>query len=200
MFVGTIRALSASIDAKDRYTQGHSERVSLMGFRLALAFGMSPEEAERVRIAGLVHDVGKIGVPEAVLRKPGRLTDKEFDQIKRHPVIGHTILKDIGQLADVLPGVLYHHERWDGRGYPEGLAGENIPFMGRVLAVADAFDAMSSNRSYRSALPREKVIREIGDGAGTQFDPDLARVFVTLDLSEYDAMVARHETREAEAA
>ncbi len=200
MFIGTIRALSAAIDAKDRYTQGHSERVALMGSRLAAALGMSDEQVERVRIAGLVHDVGKIGVPEAVLCKPGRLTDEEFAQIKRHPVIGHTILQDIGPLAEMLPGVLYHHERWDGRGYPEGLGGADIPRLGRLLAVADAFDAMSSNRSYRSALPREKVLREIAECAGTQFDPELAKIFVTLDLSEYDAMVARHEAAEAEAA
>lgn len=197
MFVGTIRALTAAIDAKDRYTRGHSERVALMAWRLAQAFGMSDEEADRVRIAGIVHDVGKIGVPEAVLRKPGRLTDDEFDQIKRHPRIGHTILRDIAPLADVLPGVLHHHERWDGRGYPDGLAAEGIPLMGRLLAVADAFDAMSSSRSYRPALPREKVIAEIAACAGTQFDPRLAEVFVTLDLQEYDGMVARHMAREA---
>jgi HD-GYP domain-containing protein (c-di-GMP phosphodiesterase class II) len=155
---------------------------------------------ERIRIAGLVHDVGKIGVPEAVLRKPGRLTDEEFEQIKRHPRIGYDILRDIGPLGDVLPGVLYHHERWDGRGYPEGLTAGEIPLMGRLLAVADAFDAMSSDRSYRPALPREKVLREMIDCAGSQFDPELVPIFVKLDLTEYDAMVARHEAQEAEAA
>jgi HD-GYP domain-containing protein (c-di-GMP phosphodiesterase class II) len=200
LFMGSIQALAAAIDAKDRYTLGHSERVALMGSRLAAASGMSDEQVERIRIAGLMHDVGKIGVREAVLRKPGKLTDEEFDEIKRHPVIGHTILKDITALEDVLPGVLYHHERWDGRGYPEGLGGEDIPLFGRVLAVADAFDAMSSNRAYRPAIPREAVRREIADGAGTQFDPDLARLFLTLDLAEYDAAVARHHAQEAEAA
>jgi HD-GYP domain-containing protein (c-di-GMP phosphodiesterase class II) len=200
MFLGTVHAMTAAIDAKDRYTRGHSERVALMGSRLAGAVGMSDEQVERIRIAGLVHDVGKIGVPEAVLRKPGRLTDEEFEQIKRHPRIGYDILRDIGPLADVLPGVLYHHERWDGRGYPEGLAASGIPLMGRLLAVADAFDAMSSDRSYRPALPREKVLREMIDCAGSQFDPELAPIFVKLDLNEYDAMVARHEAQEAEAA
>jgi HD-GYP domain-containing protein (c-di-GMP phosphodiesterase class II) len=200
LFMGSIRALAAAIDAKDRYTRGHSERVALMGSRLAAASGMSDEQVERIRIAGLMHDVGKIGVREAVLRKPGRLTGEEFDEIKRHPVIGHTILKDITALEDVLPGVLYHHERWDGRGYPEGLGGENIPLFGRILAVVDAFDAMSSNRAYRSAIPRDAVRREIADGAGTQFDPELSRLFLTLDLAEYDAAVARHHAQEAEAA
>ncbi len=200
LFMGSIQALTAAIDAKDRYTRGHSERVALMGSRLAAASGMSPEQVERVRIAGLVHDVGKIGVPEAVLRKPGRLTAEEFELIKLHPVIGHTILKDIGALEDVLPGVLYHHERWDGGGYPEGLAAEEIPLFGRILAVADAFDAMSSTRAYRPALPRDAVFREIAEGASTQFEPELARLFLTLDLDEYDAAVARHQAQEAEAA
>jgi HD-GYP domain-containing protein (c-di-GMP phosphodiesterase class II) len=200
LFMGSIQALAAAIDAKDRYTRGHSERVALMGSRLAAASGMSDEQVERIRIAGLMHDVGKIGVREAVLRKPGKLTNEEFDEIKRHPVIGHTILKDITALQDVLPGVLCHHERWDGRGYPEGLGGNEIPLFGRILAVADAFDAMSSNRAYRPAIPRDAVRREIADGAGTQFDPDLARLFLTLDLAEYDVAVARHHAQEAEAA
>jgi HD-GYP domain-containing protein (c-di-GMP phosphodiesterase class II) len=200
LFMGSIQALAAAIDAKDRYTRGHSERVALMGSRLAAASGMSDEQVERIRIAGLMHDVGKIGVRETVLRKPGKLTDEEFDEIKRHPVIGHTILKDITALEDVLPGVLYHHERWDGRGYPEGLQAADIPLFGRILAVADAFDAMSSNRAYRAAIPRDAVRREIADGAGTQFDPDLAGLFLTLDLAEYDDAVARHHAQEAEAA
>jgi HD-GYP domain-containing protein (c-di-GMP phosphodiesterase class II) len=200
LFMGSIQALAAAIDAKDRYTRGHSERVALMGSRLAAAAGMSDEQVERIRIAGLMHDVGKIGVREAVLRKPGGLTDEEFDEIRRHPVIGHTILKDITALEDALPGVLYHHERWDGGGYPEGLGGEAIPLFGRILAVVDAFDAMSSNRAYRPAIPREAVRREIAEGAGTQFDPQLARLFLTLDLTEYDAAVARHHAQEAEAA
>ena len=200
MFLGTIHALTAAIDAKDRYTHGHSERVAAMASKLALAAGMTEEHAERVRIAGLVHDVGKIGVPEAVLQKPGQLTEAELEQIKQHPTIGHKILEDIVALDDILPGVLYHHERWDGRGYPEGLDGHSIPLLGRLLAVADAFDAMSSDRSYRPALPREQVLNEIRANAGSQFDPELAEAFLTLDLSEYDAMVSRHRSLDAEAA
>src|SRR5262249_25179437 len=121
MFMGTLEALTASIDAKDRYTCGHSQRVAHLAQQLPPASGLSADQAERVRIAGLVHDVGKIGVPEAVLGKAGKLTDAEFDAIKMHPEIGHRILKDIPRLDDILPGVLHHHERYDGRGYPHGL-------------------------------------------------------------------------------
>jgi HD-GYP domain-containing protein (c-di-GMP phosphodiesterase class II) len=192
LFMGTLQALTAAIDAKDRYTCGHSERVAHVAHELALASGLPPAFAARVRISGLLHDVGKIGVPEAVLTKPGRLTDDEFHLIKLHPTIGHRILKDIPQLQDVLPGVLHHHERWDGGGYPTGLAGEQIPLIARLLAVADAFDAMSSTRSYRAAMPRERVLTEIARSAGNQLDPDLAATFARLDLTEYDRMVKRH--------
>jgi HD-GYP domain-containing protein (c-di-GMP phosphodiesterase class II) len=192
LFLGTVQALTAAIDAKDRYTFGHSERVALVASQLAVAMGMSREQAERVRIAGLVHDVGKIGVPEGVLTKQGKLTEEEFGHIKKHPEMGYTILRDIHLLEDVLPGVLHHHERYDGRGYPHGLAGERIPFIARILAVADTFDAMSSTRSYRSAMAREVVLAEIGRCSGTQFDPALAMTFVKLDLTSYDEMVARH--------
>ncbi|MCC6679099.1 MAG: HD-GYP domain-containing protein [Phycisphaerales bacterium] len=192
LFMGTLEALTAAIDAKDRYTCGHSQRVALLASGLALALGQTPEQAERARIAGLVHDVGKIGVPEAVLTKPGRLSDLEFDQIKRHPEIGHRILRDIPMLADVLPGVLHHHEHWNGRGYPHGLEAESIPRIARMLTLADTFDAMSSTRSYRAAMPRDKVLTEIIRCAGVQFDPELARAFVTLDFSAYDEMFTRH--------
>lgn len=189
LFIGTLEALTASIDAKDRYTCGHSRRVANLAQQLALAAGESPEDAERVRIAGMVHDVGKIGVPEAVLTKSGKLSDSEFDAIRKHPEIGHRILKDIPLLKDILPGVLYHHERWDGRGYPHKLAGEEIPKLARYISLADTFDAMSSNRSYRAAMPRSAVLAEVLKCAGAQFDPELARLFVTLDLSEYDRQV-----------
>lgn len=196
MFLGTLRALTSAIDAKDRYTRGHSERVAYMATRLGEAIGLDAESAQRLHIAGLVHDVGKIGVPEAVLGKPGRLTDDEFALIKLHPEIGHRILKDIPQFSDILPGVLYHHERWDGRGYPHGIKGEEIPMFARLIAIADSFDAMSSTRTYRSALPREKVLDEIAKCGGTQFDPQLSRFFVDLDFAEYDRMVARHKAAE----
>jgi HD-GYP domain-containing protein (c-di-GMP phosphodiesterase class II) len=225
MFLGSIRALTSAIDAKDRYTCGHSERVALMAAKLARAIGLDAATVERIHICGLLHDVGKIGVPEAVLCKPGRLTEQEFALIKLHPEIGYRILKDIPQLTDVLPGVLHHHQRWDGKGYPEvsaegeglrtegaqstestdrplraplhaplraPLRGEQIPLFGRLLALADTFDAMSSTRSYRAAMPRDQVLAEIARNAGHQFDPDLAKTFITLDLSDYDTLVAHH--------
>ena len=192
MFVGTLEALTAAIDAKDPYTCGHSQRVSHVASMLAEAHGLDTEQLERIRIAGLVHDVGKIGVPESVLRKSGKLTDEEFKLIQAHPEIGHRILRDIPALEDVLPGVLYHHERFDGRGYPKGLAGRDIPMVARIIGLADAFDAMSSNRTYRAAMPRERVLAEIDANAGVQFDHDLVESFRRVDLTQYDELVGRH--------
>ncbi len=192
LFLGVVEALTASIDAKDPYTCGHSERVSHLAALLAGSCGLNEEEVERIRIAGLVHDIGKIGVPEAVLCKAGKLTDEEFGLIKLHPEIGYDILKDIPLLSDVLPGVLHHHERYDGRGYPHRLGGEAIPMMARIIGLVDSFDAMSSNRTYRGALPRAKVLDEIRRNAGTQFDPALAERFLCIDLYRYDELVQQH--------
>jgi HD-GYP domain-containing protein (c-di-GMP phosphodiesterase class II) len=196
-FMGTIRAMSGALDAKDRYTRGHSDRVAHVSAEIARALGYTPEAIERVRIAGIVHDVGKIGVPESVLCKPGRLTDEEFGKIRMHPEIGHQILEGIPGLQDILPGVLHHHERFDGKGYPHGLAGEDIPLLARIIGVADTFDAMSSNRAYRSKMPREVVLAEIAKCSGSQFDPRVAEAFLTLDLSEYDRLVANHASQDA---
>lgn len=192
MFLGTLEALTTSIDAKDPYTCGHSQRVAYLASALAERAGLPKDQVERIHIAGLVHDVGKIGVSEAVLCKPGRLTDEEFDLIKKHPEIGRQILADIPLLGDVLPGVMHHHERYDGRGYPHRLAGDAIPLMARIIGLADAFDAMSSNRTYRAAMNRERVLDELRKGAGTQFDPALVGAFLGLDLTQYDQMVALH--------
>jgi HD-GYP domain-containing protein (c-di-GMP phosphodiesterase class II) len=194
MFLGVLKAMTASIDAKDPYTCGHSERVGMLASRLAMAAGLDPEQAERYRIAGLVHDVGKIGISESVLTKVGKLTPEEFNQIKRHPEIGHQILRDIPLMQDILPGVLHHHERYDGAGYPYGLAGEGIPLIARILALADTFDAMSSTRSYRPAMARDQVIAEITKCSGEQFDPALAEIFVQLDFDEFDRMLGRHQS------
>ena len=191
-FLGTLRALTASIDAKDRYTRGHSERVAHLSSIMAKAMNLGSAVAEEYRIAGMVHDVGKIGVPEVILCKPGKPTEEEYARIRRHPEIGVDILSGIPKLARSLPAVLHHHERWDGHGYPHKLAGEKIPVLARVMALADAFDAMSSTRSYRPALPREQVLTEIHRCAGSQFDPQLAPIFVRLDFSGFDALVAKH--------
>jgi HD-GYP domain-containing protein (c-di-GMP phosphodiesterase class II) len=192
LFVGTIQAITAALDAKDRYTRGHSERVAFIASQIAMNIGLDVDTCLRVHVAGLVHDVGKIGVPEAVLTKRGRLTDEEFGLIKLHPTIGHGILKGIPLLEDVNPAVLHHHERIDGRGYPAGLKGEEIPLYARILSVADTFDAMSSDRSYRPAMPREKVLAELQRSAGTQLDPKLVEAFMRIELSTYDQMVERH--------
>lgn len=192
MFLGTLEALTASIDAKDRYTCGHSQRVAALTQQLSRAIGLDEQTVSRMHIAGLVHDVGKIGVPERVLLKPGKLTDEEYAWIRKHPEIGHRILKDIPQLRDILPGVLYHHERWDGFGYPHRVSGEDIPMVARLIALADSFDAMSSTRTYRTRLSRDEVLAEILRCAGTQFDPSLVPVFVELDFNEFDRLVVEH--------
>ena len=192
MFLGTLHALTSSIDAKDSYTHGHSERVALMSRQLAEAVGLDEHQVERVYVSGLVHDVGKIGVPESVLCKAGPLTDEEFGMIKMHPQIGARILQDIRQMQDLIPGVLYHHERWDGQGYPFGLSGQDIPIFGRLIGLADAFDAMSSNRTYRSAMPLQQVLGEIRRCAGSQFDPTLVEHFTRLDFDPFYRLIEKH--------
>ncbi|MDX2114821.1 MAG: HD-GYP domain-containing protein [Planctomycetota bacterium] len=193
MFVGTLEALTATIDAKDPYTCGHSQRVAELAGALAAAHGLQEDQVERIRLAGVVHDVGKIGVPESVLCKTGRLTDDEFGQIKMHPEIGYQILQGIPQFEDLLPGVLYHHERFDGRGYPRGLVGRDTPLMARIIGLVDAFDAMSSNRTYRSAMARTRVFEELQEHRLTQFDPELVESFSKVDLTRYDDLVEKHQ-------
>ncbi len=171
LLLGVVRALINAVDAKDAYTCGHSDRVALIAQRIARKMELGVAECERIYMAGLLHDIGKIGIPDEVLCKAGRLTDAEYEVIKQHPQIGYSILRHVKQLEYVLPGVLHHHESYDGSGYPHGLAGEAIPLYGRVLAVADAFDAMTSTRSYRRAMDREKAKGILRDGAGSQWDP-----------------------------
>ena len=192
MFIGTMHALTSAIDAKDRYTRGHSERVALMSKCLAAAAGQDEHTAERVYISALMHDVGKIGVPERVLCKAGLLEAHEFDLIKKHPEIGAKILADIRQMQDLVPGVLYHHERWDGEGYPYGLRGESIPLFGRLIAIADSFDAMSSDRTYRASMSHEQALEEIRCCSGSQFDPRLAKIFVELDFAAFFELIEKH--------
>ncbi|KAA0216466.1 MAG: HD-GYP domain-containing protein [Leptolyngbya sp. PLA3] len=196
-FLGTLGAFSAALDAKDRYTQGHSERVATVGRMIAQAASLDRAMCESIYIAGLVHDIGKIGVPEALLCSTGKMTDAEFAIMKSHPEIGERILRGVPLLADALPGVLHHHERWDGNGYPARLSGESIPLMARVLAIADTFDAMSSTRTYRVGQDRQCVLDEIRRCSGKQFDPRLVEVFLELDLSEYDRMLVEAEQAQA---
>ena len=180
MFEQTTEALARAIDAKDEYTNGHSRRVADYSKRIAQAAGKSEEECDKTYFAALLHDVGKIGIPAAIISKNGKLTDEEFEQIKQHPVIGGNILSSIEQSPWLSLGARYHHERYNGRGYPEKLSGENIPEIARIIAVADAYDAMTSNRSYRNAIPQHIVREEFVKGIGTQFDPDFAKMMIHM--------------------
>jgi HD-GYP domain-containing protein (c-di-GMP phosphodiesterase class II) len=178
LLVGLTRSLTAAIDAKDSYTYGHSERVARVGVELGRQMGLSEDDLSDVYLAGLLHDIGKIGIPDSILTKPGKLTTEEFEHLKQHPVIGYNILKDLGPLNNLLPGVLYHHERYDGKGYPEGLSGKAIPLLARVLAVADAYDAMSTSRPYRPAMAAAEVEAQLQHGAGTQWDRRVIEAFL----------------------
>lgn len=166
LLANIVRALVSAIDAKDPYTSGHSDRVARYAVRIALEMRVNPKLLNTIYMSGLLHDVGKIGIDDNVLRKAGRLTDAEFEHIKKHPELGYKILADIKQLSDVLPAVLHHHEQWDGKGYPMGLSGEDIPQLARIMSVADAYDAMTSDRPYRAGMPDEKVDGIFKNGAG----------------------------------
>lgn len=170
--------LVTAIDHKDHYTRLHSEYVTNYALKLARTLELSEETCNAVRLAGLLHDVGKIGVPDAILRKPGRLTPEEYEAMKNHVTISTLIIHGLPRLADILDGVAHHHERWDGKGYPNGLQGEQIPLLGRIMAIADAFSAMTVDRPYRAGLSIEDALLQIEQGAGTQFDPNLAPLFV----------------------
>ena len=182
LFLDVMKAIASIIDAKDGYTHKHSERVAAFGVRLAHHLGFDADSRAVVELSGLLHDVGKIGVPDAILNKPGKLTDSEFKQMRLHPLHGARILSNIQsqKVVSLLPGVKYHHERWDGQGYPEGLAGEEIPLLGRLLGVADFLDALTSDRSYRKGLPLEEALRMVKDLEGKAFDPVVVRAAVEL--------------------
>jgi hypothetical protein len=173
--------LAAALDARDTYTAGHSTRVARFSVQIGRLDGWSDSQIDILHKTALLHDIGKIGVRDAVLLKEGRLTDEEFDQIKLHPVLGENILKQIepaDAMADLLPGVRSHHERYDGKGYPDGLAGQSIPLFGRAIAIADAFDAMTSDRPYRKGMSAERALSILEEGKGTQWDPHLTQLFV----------------------
>ena len=175
-----VQTLAQAIDAKDTYTNGHSGRVAEYSKEIAKRYGYSVKQQDEIYMMGLLHDVGKIGVPDAVINKPGRLNDEEFEQIKKHPVLGDKILKKIREMPKLAIGARWHHERYDGTGYPDGLAGKDILEEARIIAVADSYDAMTSNRSYRGLLPQEKVREEIEKGKGTQFDPVFADIMLQI--------------------
>ena len=186
LFEQTAEALANAIDAKDTYTHGHSTRVAEYSREIAKRAGLREEEVDEVYFSAMLHDVGKIGVPDTIINKEGRLTDEEYEIIKSHPVIGKQILSSISQSPYLSIGAHYHHERYDGKGYPERLLGEDIPWIARIIAVADAYDAMTSKRSYRDPVPQHKVREELVKGSGTQFDPTYAHIMVSmLDSDPY---------------
>lgn len=180
LFYKTIRAMSNTLDTKDAYTNGHSLRVTLYSMILASKMGLDENYLEDIEIAGLLHDIGKIAMPKNILCKNGKLTDDEFKIMKAHPSKGERIVFNIKKLQMIASWVKTHHEKWDGRGYPDGLKGEDIPLAGRIIALADTYDAMTSTRPYRKALSHQTAIDEIRRCAGTQFDPNLAEAFVSL--------------------
>ena len=186
LFIGSLKALTSSIDAKDKYTHGHSERVAFISRwiaeRLSGEDRLEEDQVHKIYLAGLLHDIGKIGIEEVVLCKKGKLTEQEFSRIRKHPSIGAGILRGIKQMRDIVSGVLYHHERIDGKGYPNGLTGEQIPLTGKIVGLADSFDAMTSKRTYRDAMSIEQALEEIERNLGTQFDEKIGRVFLESDV------------------
>ena len=204
MVMQTITAIANTIDAKDEYTQGHSRRVAKYSAMLAKELGKSEEETDNIYYIALLHDIGKIGIPDSVLHKPGRLTAEEYDLIKQHPTIGANILKDIKSFPGLEIGAQYHHERYDGKGYPYGKAGEDIPEIARIVGVADTFDAMNSNRVYRKHFTKEYIIGELKAGSGTQFDPTVVGAMINIIESgkldkETEGYSPKQEGRTAEA-
>lgn len=196
LFEQTATALVNAIDAKDEYTRGHSTRVAEYARKIAEHYGKSPAECEEIYRIALLHDVGKIGIAEDIINKKGKLTDEEFDAIRQHPVLGAQILGSINDYPDLIIGARHHHERYDGEGYPDRLKGEDIPEIARIISVADAYDAMTSERSYREPFSQQRVREEIVRGAGTQFDPRFAAIMQQLiDLdTEYEMREKKGES------
>ncbi len=180
LFASSVRALTTAIDAKDPYTHGHSERVARVAVCLGEELGLDKDELDTIYLGGLLHDIGKIGIDDQVLNKQGALTPEEYNHIKKHPQLGYDILRGVRQLQKILPIVLHHHEAWDGSGYPHGLQGESTPLLARIAAVADSFDAMSSDRPYRRGMPDEKLDAILRDGAGRQWDPNVIDAFFAI--------------------
>lgn len=180
LFYKTIKSISSALDAKDPYTHGHSLRVTLYSLILAKELNLDDKMLEEIELAGLLHDIGKIAIPQSILCKPGKLTDEEFAIMKSHPENSEKLISSIKKLAGISNWLKSHHEKWDGTGYPGHLKGEEIPLSARIIALADTYDAMTSTRSYRKALEHEVAIEEIKRCSGTQFDPKLAELFVNL--------------------
>ena len=185
-YLDTIGILRQTVEAKDPYTRGHSDRVSEYSVLIGKKLGLDEKTLHILKIGGLFHDIGKIGIPDSILLKESKLSDEEYSQIKNHPMIGVHMLGGAAIFTDILPIVKHHHERYDGRGYPSQLVGEDIPYVARIAAVADTFDAMTSKRSYRDSLPIDVVRAEIEKCSGTQFDPNIAKVFLDIMDNDFD--------------
>jgi len=180
MFISVVTALSSAIDAKSSWTKGHSERVTRFALMIGDKMGLSKPEKDRLRLGGLLHDVGKIGTYDVILDKPGSLSNEEFDMVKKHPGSGADILQPIKQFKDIIPLIRHHHESWDGKGYPDGLKGNEIPLLARVLCVADSYDSMTADRPYRASPGLEYAKQEFRRCAGTQFDPEIVEAFLEI--------------------
>jgi len=180
MYLETIRALAAAIDAKDPYTQGHSERVAQMAVALAQELNLSDKDIENIEYTALLHDIGKIGIDDRILGKKGSLTNEEFDKIKEHPIVGAKIIEPIDFLKNSYQAIYHHHERYNGNGYPDGLKSENIPILARIIAVADTYDAMGSDRPYRKKLSQDKIMKELTEQSGKQFDPEVVKALISV--------------------
>lgn len=185
-YLDTIGILRQTVEAKDPYTRGHSDRVSEYSVLIGKKLGLDEKTLHILKIGGLFHDIGKIGIPDSILLKESKLSDEEYSQIKNHPMIGVHMLGDAAIFTDILPIVKHHHERYDGRGYPSQLVGDDIPYVARIAAVADTFDAMTSKRSYRDSLPIDVVRAEIERCSGTQFDPNIAKIFLDIMDNDFD--------------
>ena len=192
-YLDTIGILRQTVEAKDPYTRGHSDRVSEYSVLIGKKLGLDENTLHILKIGGLFHDIGKIGIPDSILLKESKLSDEEYSQIKNHPMIGVHMLGDAAIFTDILPIVKHHHERYDGRGYPSQIVGDDIPYVARIAAVADTFDAMTSKRSYRNSLPIDVVRAEIERCSGTQFDPNIAKVFLDIMDNDFDSI---HEIQE----
>jgi putative nucleotidyltransferase with HDIG domain len=193
LFKGTIKSLATAVESKDPYTYDHIDRVTELSLKLAQKAGLGRKDLKNVELSAILHDIGKIAIPDEILNKPGKLTDEEYEIIKTHVYHGAKILEPIPGLKEVVPAVLHHHERWDGKGYPYGLKGEKIPVIARIITITDAFDAMSSDRVYRKALPGHEIFKEFNKEKGKQFDPELTRLF--LELEEVNTVLNKLENK-----
>ncbi len=184
--LASVEILRRTVDAKDKYTRGHSDRVSKYSSLIGQKLGLCKEDIELLKIGGLFHDIGKIGITDNILLKTEKLTNDEYNEIKKHPLIGTYILENSSVFENIIPIVMYHHEKFDGTGYPKKLKGTNIPFLARIVAIADSFDAMTSKRAYRNSLPLEIVKLEFKKYSGTQFDPRITKVFLNILENDFE--------------